>query len=225
VDKTKSPTRNPAARRHRRGLSLAEVMISAFLMGVILVASMKTVGAVFQTRRVNAGLGEAEVLARQLMTEILQTRYEDPEGTVVPVGDPANPLGIETGEGSANRADFDDVDDYVGYSSSPPEDKAGAAMGAYSGYTRAVTVLRVQPDTLQVSAANETGLKVIIVTVTPPVGDAVMIKALRSRFGAVEQPPAVDTTYVTFLSGELQSGSSPVVYKSAKNLVNHAQDQ
>jgi prepilin-type N-terminal cleavage/methylation domain-containing protein len=225
VDRKKQLTHNPAGPRRRRGLSLPEVMISAFLVGVVLVAAMKTVGAVFQTRRISAEFGEADVLARQLMTEILQARYEDPDAAVVPVGEPANPLGVETGEGSANRADFDDVDDYFEYSSSPPEDKAGNPLAGHVGYARSVVVKRVDANTLQQNAAAETGLKQIIVIVTPPVGDPVSIKALRSRFGAVEQPPPVDTTFVTRLSGKLQTGGSPVVYDSAKNLVNHAKDQ
>ena len=153
-------------------------MISAFLVGVILVAAMKTVGAVFQTRRINAALDETEVLARQLMTEILQTRYEDPDESVVPVGDPANPLGVEAGEGSATRADFDDVDDYFEYSRSPPEDKVGNPLAGYAGYTRAVEVQKVQTDTLQMSVTNETGLKRIIVTITPPAGAPLSIDVL-----------------------------------------------
>jgi hypothetical protein len=204
---------------------LVEVVVSTLLVGVLLVASTKTVGAVFRTRRVNAGLTEREVLAWQLMAKILTARYEDPEETVVPIGDPANPLGRESGEGNAPYGSFDDVDDYLGWSRNPPENGDGFALGGYDGYTRSVDIQRVQPDTLQVSAANETGAKLILVTVTPPVGDPVVLKALRSRFGAVEQPPMVDTTFVTFMEGKLQTGSSPAVYNSAKNMVNHASDQ
>ena len=211
-------------RPRRRGLSLPEVMISTLLVGVVLVAAMKTVGAVFRTRQVNAQLGVGKVLAEQLMSEILQARYEDPEETVVPLGDPSNPLGIETDETNTTRADFDDVDDYEQWSGVPPEDKDGAPLAGYENYERTVQVTHVQPDSGNTATNTETGLKRISVTVTEPSGDEIVCTALRSRFGAVEQPPAVDATFVTCLAGELQSGGSPTALNSATNVINHAEE-
>jgi MSHA pilin protein MshD len=209
----------------RRGLSLPEVLISTVLVGVMLVAAMKTVGAVFRTRQVNAQLGDGEALAHQLMTEILQATYEDPEETSVPIGDPSNPLGIESGESGTTRADFDDVDDYEAWNGEPPVDKGGTALAGYELFKRTVNVYRVDPDTLQSNPNMETGLKLIQVTTIEPSGRQIVLWTLRSRFGAVEQPPSVDTTFVTWLGGTLRSGGNPTAVFEATNLVNHAEDQ
>ena len=211
-------------RHTRRGLSLPEVMISALLVGVVLVASMKTVGAVFRTRRVNAQLGDGKLLAEQLMSEILQARYEDPEETAVPLGDPSDPLGIESGETNTTRADFDDVDDYGGWNRNGPTAKDGTALAGYELFQRTVTIQRVVPDTLQPDPNTETGLKRIEVSVIEPSGGNIKVRALRCRFGAVEQPPALDTTFVTWLEGELRSGGNPTAVNSATNLINHADE-
>jgi len=211
-------------RSRRHGLSLAEVLVSALLLGVMLVAATNTVGAVFRSRQTNAGLGHAEILARRLMAEILQARYEDPDEPGVPIGDSSNPLGVESGETNTTRADFDDVDDFDGWNREPPLSQDGTPLAGYGLYNRIVQVARVDPDTVQGNPNTETGLKSIRVTVIDPTGEQFVLWALRSRFGAVEQPPAVDSTFVTFLEGTLRSGTSPVAYHSAKNLVNHAEE-
>jgi hypothetical protein len=209
--------------RNRRGLSLPEVMISTLLVGVVLVASMKTVGAVFRTRRINAQLGAGEQLAEELMSEILQVRYEDPEETAVPIGDSVGPPGIETGETDTTRADFDDVDDYHQWSAQPPVHKDGTPVAGFEQYERRVTVEGVAPDTLQPDHSFETGMRLIEVTVIEPSGNQIVRKALRSRFGAVEQLPQADTTFVTCLDGELQAGGSPTAANSGTNIINHAE--
>jgi MSHA pilin protein MshD len=211
--------------RMRRGLSLPEVLISTVLVGVMLVAAMKTVGAVFRTRQVNAQLGDGEALAQQLMTEILQAKYEDPEETSAPIGDPSNPLGIESGETAATRADFDDVDDFEAWNGEPPVDRGGTPLAGYELFKRRVNVYRVDPDTLQSNPNIETGLKLIKVTAIEPSGRQIVLWTLRSRFGAVEQSPTVDTTFVTWLGGTLRSGGNPTAVFQSTNLVNHAEDQ
>ena len=209
---TKSPLRT-----RRRGLSLPEVMISALLVGIVLVASMKTVGAVFRTRLVNARLADGPSLARQLMTETAQAPYEDPE-------EPDGPIGLETGETNTSRTDFDDVDDFHGWNKSPPQAKDGTPLDGCDGWQRQVSVEWVQPDSLTASG-TETGLKRITVTVTDPQGNVTQLGSLRCEFGAVEQDPAVNMTVVTWLGGELQLGAGSAKVLSATNLVNHARDQ
>ncbi|MFV2065843.1 MAG: hypothetical protein ACC645_02615, partial [Pirellulales bacterium] len=86
-------------------MSLVEVAISTLLVGLVVVASMESVGAAFRTWRVVAQQSDAPFLAQQLMTEVLRAEYEEPD---------ENPpvFGPETSETGGTRALFDDVDDY-----------------------------------------------------------------------------------------------------------------
>ncbi len=63
-------------------------------------------------------------LAVDLMEEILAKDFADLDGT----------------DDETARADFDDVDDYNGWSSSPPKDARGTSLTAYGSYSRSVTV-------------------------------------------------------------------------------------
>jgi len=198
-------------------LSLVEVAVSTFLVGVLLIAAMNTVGAVFRSRRTSAQLHDAPTLARLLMTEILQAPYQDPE-------EPDGPIGLEGGEASGSRSQFDDVDDYDGWSECPPKNKDSSNIPGHGSWQRDVTVDWVVPDTLSTSS-TDTGLKQITVTVTHPGGTQTQLVALRCQWGAVEQPPGVDTTVVTWVGAQLEIGSDAAAVLSATNLVNHADDR
>jgi hypothetical protein len=61
------------------GLGLVEVICSTLIVGIMLVASLETVGAVFRTQRLNADRLAGPNLAMELMTEVLSMAYEDPD--------------------------------------------------------------------------------------------------------------------------------------------------
>jgi len=161
----------------RRGLSLVEVAISIVIVGGVLTASLTTV-AHSKMGLLNMGHGARGILlAQQLMTEILQTEYEEPDDT------PG--WGRESSESGGDRAERDDVDDYDGWSSSPPEYKDGTEIPNLDGWERQVTVRWVQPSDLTQTAISDTGIKRITVTVTHdgvPVADLTAI-----RTGAASQ--------------------------------------
>ena len=174
------------SRIHRRnGMTLVEVMISTLLVGMVLVAAMNTVGGVFKTRNVAAELEVGPALARNLMSEVLQNAFTDPE-------DPNDPIGNDSGESNGSREDFDDVDDFDGWDESSPENADKSPLGYGDGWQRQVAVAFVNPDTMT-PAGSDTGLKLITVTVTPPTGSPTIFQALRSRLGSVERPPPHST--------------------------------
>jgi hypothetical protein len=96
------------------------------------------------------------LLAESLMAEIARRQYEDPDGTVA--------FGIEAGEGTGNRADFDDIDDYSGWSASPPTAQDGTVLTDTSGWSRNVAVAWVDPENPAMVKTSETGAKRITVT-------------------------------------------------------------
>ncbi len=53
-----------------------------------------------------------------------------------------------TGEIADDRRTFDDVDDYHGWFASPPQLRNGDPIDMYEGWSRGVSVSRVNPATL-----------------------------------------------------------------------------
>ncbi len=181
----------------------------------MLVATLNAVGAVFRTRLAARQRQQGEVLARELMAEIFKVSYSDPQG--------GTGFGPDAGETGATRAAFDDVDDYHNYSESPPADKDGNLLPGYNGWSRQVTVQRVEPVSLE-PAATDTGLMRITVYATSPTGAQTTLQAFRSSAGALEFRPPLDQTYVTAVRTTLQmDGDLTVTGKSA--VISQAQDQ
>lgn len=215
----KTCARTNSSRAHRRGLGLVEVVVSALLVGLVVVASMRTVGSVFQMWQVTADQSDGTTLAQFLMTEALQARYEEPDDTPL--------FGLEGAEAANLRTGWDDVDDYKVWSASPPQANDGTALVGYAGWTRSVVVQKVDalnPATVLSDADPDSGLRRVTVTVTDPLGKQTILTAYRSTSGAVEEAPLVDTTFVTWVGCELQVGGNAAA-PSGTNLVNHAVDQ
>jgi type II secretory pathway pseudopilin PulG len=137
------------------GFTLIEAVMSMLIVGLMLVASLNTVGAskLAQSRNAEQTLGP--MLARELMAEILNQAYEEPVDTAA--------FGLE-GEAADVRADWDDVDDYHGWSAMPPQNRDGSAVTGADGWTRTVSVTWVNKLTFNPSG-GATGLKRIDVEV------------------------------------------------------------
>ena len=105
-------------RRIAAGFSLIEAVTSIVLVAVLFAAAMQTVGASRIAHYKTGGQRRGTLLARQLLSEILQQSYEDPDGS-------SGAIGLDAGESGSDRNDFDDVDDYDGWYADSPEDKDG----------------------------------------------------------------------------------------------------
>ena len=145
--------------RTARAFTLVEATISIFIVGVMIVTALSIVGA---TR-----LGEYKVaestrglpLAQDLMAEILQQAYTDPEHGL-------GSFGLDTDEvGNGSRSLWEDVDDYDEWSASPPEQKDGTEIEGLSGWQCGVNVAWIDPmDSSQVES-SESYAKRVTVTV------------------------------------------------------------
>ena len=198
----------------RRGMTLVEVVVSTLLAGLVLVCALRGVGSIFATWRESEDQHDGEGLAEQLMTEILQQLYEEPDDPPV--------LGVESPEVTTARSDWDDVDDYNGWSSAP-ETKDGTALSGWSGWSRAVTVEYVTIADPTTTTGSDEGLKRVTVTVTDPDARQTVLVAFRSQWGALEKLPLGDTTAQTFVTHEMQIGTSTTIQRGVA-LQNHAQD-
>lgn len=141
----------------RRAFSLLEVVISTVITGVLLVAAMRALGASLRSGLAVSDRCRAELLATDLMGEVLAQKYVEPDN--VPV------FGPDLNEGGGSRASFDDVDDYHNWSASPPQDKDGAVIANHQGWRRSVQVSYVSAGDLTKAVVLDEGAKRIIVTV------------------------------------------------------------
>jgi hypothetical protein len=144
----------------RRGTSLIEIAVSTLIVGAIAVAALNALGAATRSS-VDAGRrGIATTLAADLMAEIMQAAYVEPDSGGV--------FGPESDEAAeANRSLYDDADDYHLWQSTPPEDQAGNAIPNRTGWLRKVTVEHVESANLSsaLPPSSDQGVKRITVEV------------------------------------------------------------
>ena len=202
----------------RGGLTLVEVVISTILVSFLMVTALRTTANVFQTWTVAADQSEGHFLAQQLMSEVMQQNYQDPE-------EPSDDLGVNSGESTGDRSTFDDVDDYKDYTASPPKDRTNTAISGYDGWTESVVIKKVSngnPTNERNDSFSEQRLKKISVTVTSPAGKTTTVVALRSMDGMMEQQRSVDQTPVSWIEVELQTTTQS--FQTGIQLQNHSTD-
>lgn len=141
----------------RDGFSMVEVAVSAAITGVLLVAALQTVANSIATQAQAATRSIADFLAEDLVTEILQKAYMDPAASAG--------LGPETGESASAKTTFDDVDDYAGWTESPPQRRDGSTMTGMDGWQRQVSVEWVGSTDVNQTSPTESGVKRISVVV------------------------------------------------------------
>ncbi len=120
-------------------------------------------------------VSESNLVATQLAAELLaevQLRKWD-EGT--PSARPGYPaytvtystgFGVDSGESSSSKAGFDDVDDFDGWSESPPQDPVGNALAELSNFTRTVSVDFVTSSLVVVTSTSDYKLVTVCATRT-----------------------------------------------------------
>lgn len=151
---------------------MVEVVVSVVIVGGLLAASLQAVAMSNATQYRISERTRANNLARALLTEITQQAYVDPGNSPV--------FGPESGQ---TRATYDDVDDYNGYTESPPTIQSGTkvAIPQQGTWRRNVTVVWADPTTLApASPQAETGVKLISVTVLHRGRPIVTISAIRT---------------------------------------------
>ena len=168
---TRSPAFPDRGSCCRNAFTLVEAIVSVLIVGTLLITALNAVGAsrVGQTR-----LGDrraAALLAQQLMTEVLAGAYEDPDGTPV--------FGPEADETA--RALYDDLDDFHGWSASPPQYRDGTVIPNRTDWQRSVTVDYVDPNDLLAPVGSDQGVKRINVTVVRNSITLASLVAIRTR--------------------------------------------
>lgn len=156
----------------RRGFSLVEAVVAVAIVGVMLVGALTAVGAARVTQFRVGRLRQGHLLADALMAEVLQQPYEDAV---------TGAIGLEAGEWTGTRTNFDDVDDYAGWTGSPPQLTDGTVLAQFADYRRRVAVAYVDPMDLMGSSAIDFGIKRITVSVDVNDNEIASRVAIRTR--------------------------------------------
>lgn len=207
------PTCRSARRQRRGGFNMLEVTISTLLVGVLLTASMTTAGALIRRHGLRAQDDVKMALAHDLLCEVNQALFSDPDHT-------QSTLGPEFGEVEANRRKFDDVDDYDGWTESVVQDKLGNPATGFAGYQRSVQVVYARLSDPNLTSTVPTDLKRITVQVVGPNQETATLVGLRSRRGAADLIPAVQSTYVRGVQIQLQADQASHPLRSGSRLLN-----
>jgi hypothetical protein len=153
--------RNNFARGRAAGVSLIEVTAAVLLVSIMLAAAMRSVAVSKLVDYKSAQVARGKLLAQGLLAQILELPYQDP--LVVTVT-----LGPDAANGETSPANYNDVDDYNGWTESPPKNRDQTNISSdLSGWTRSVVVEWVSPSNLTGAALlSESHCKRITVTVS-----------------------------------------------------------
>lgn len=193
-------------KNHARGFTLVEAVLCSAIVAAVLVPALQLVVARSASQITQAEEAQALALAKQLMTEILQCHYVDPDGS-------------DAGE---TRATFDDVLDYKLLSDSPPQSHSGAEIPGYTGWRVKVHVGHADRSDPDDNGDSDTGLVHIKITVTSPNKVDYVLAGLRSSSDGYDAKPNVTTTYTSWVDITLESGTGSGQTKavSGVNLLN-----
>lgn len=169
---TPRPTQSRRGNGALRAFTLVETVICMVITGVMLVAALSAVAASRTGQYKITERQRGELLAQELMAEIVAQSYEEPGGAVN--------LGTDAGEAGNCRADWDDVDDYRLWSASPPEKKDGTVIPDLAGWLRSSEVAWVNPADITQIIVAKTGAKRITVTVSHNGTPVATLTALRT---------------------------------------------
>lgn len=172
--------------RVRRGFTIVEAALATLLVSVAMLASLTVASKTITSRARVADRVKAQQLALDLMSEILQQAYQDPNVTPV--------FGLEPGESPTCRAAWGDVDDYNGWTESPPQTKSGTVIPDTTGLTRSVVVQWVDPTTMLPTTTANTGIKLITVTVQRGTLPLAVVAAYRTIGWVDTIPKPTDAT-------------------------------
>lgn len=143
----------------RTGITLIEVSIGTLLVGGVLATTLHLVAPTVRATHLAGDRLLAATLADDMIDEIAAKAFADPDYD-------NGSIGLDPGESGANRAGFDDVDDYNGWTAAPQTVAGDPITGIGDGWIVRVSVAHASPNNPGQVSASETGTKRILVRVS-----------------------------------------------------------
>lgn len=168
-------------------MTLIELLMFIVIVGIAASAILSVMGNLSRRSAAILPQAQAQAIASGLMDEIMAQPFtfcdpNDPAAaTATSVAACAvlpEALGPEPGETRGGASPFDNVNDYAGYGPAPIAFPDGSLVPNLPGYTAQVAV-QAAGAIAGVPAANTL---LVTVTVTPPFGGPVRLRAVRIRY-------------------------------------------
>ena len=121
----------------RRGISLAETVVSTLLIALVMVSTLQIVAPIARSTTVHADRLIAADLANEMIEEIATKSFVDT------LTDSVDDIGFDKDEAFTKRSEYDDIDDYNAWNSSPPMLTNGLTNYKLGSWTRSVKVAHV----------------------------------------------------------------------------------
>lgn len=148
-----------------RGFILVEVSITYVILTLALVALLPVFMLAIRSAKGAEQIVAATQLATELMEEVCLRKWD--QATPVPGVHISAPgvVGLEAGESVFDKRTFNDIDDFNGWTETPPKDPVMNDMADFKIYTRTVSVQYVD-SSLSVSTTTTDYKQVTVCTRT-----------------------------------------------------------
>lgn len=169
-------------RRAQRGFTLIEVIIFIVVVGAGLAGILSVMNTVVKSSADPLIAKQTVAIAESMLEEILLKEFCDPDtATLSPTAPPVCPASRIAADQEATRANYDDVDDFNGYTTTTGiVDLTGTAVAGLASYNISAVTVAVT-TAAQNAALNALGAKRVAVTVTGPQG-AITLTGYRSNY-------------------------------------------
>ncbi len=181
----------------RPGLSLLETTLATVLVSLTLVGSLNSLAFVLNTTGRNAQTLQAAQIAQRLMAEIACRPFLDPDNS-------SNSIGLDSGE-TANRATWDDCDDYHNWSTTTITDRSGLALPGAAGWKLQVKVFYGEPADPLKKVSSSSRFKCVELVLTSPTARQFTYYALRAERGVLTSQQVAGSSVLAAVDLSLQA--------------------
>jgi MSHA pilin protein MshD len=123
-----------------RGFILIEASISYIVLSLALVALVPMFILSLRANKASEKVAVAVHLSQELLEEVRLHRWDQATPTPSVHIAAGSALGLDGGESGADKRTFNDIDDFNGWTESPPMDPVMRPLTSFSTYSRSVTI-------------------------------------------------------------------------------------
>ena len=136
----------------KRGFILVEISVTYVILSLALVTLIPVFLMAIRASKNTEQIVSATYLSSELMEEVLLHKWD--QSTSSPAKHIPNPgaIGVDSGETASDKRTFNDIDDFNGWTESPPKDPVMNSLAQFYPYSRSVSVAYADSN-LNVSAA------------------------------------------------------------------------
>ena len=166
----------------RGGFILMEVSVAYVVLVVGLLALLPVFVIAIRASKGTEQLQVATYLSQELLEEIRLRKWDQNSATLPVYVSTRSVLGIDAGETASNKTTFNDIDDFNGWTESPPRDPLNNPLPAFSAYTRSVTVGYADSSLVVLSTPTTSDYKrVAVCTLTTKVSPVCLTTVFTNR--------------------------------------------